>query len=78
MNTPDVSPPPVPKAPIQYAHFEGTKNGLHTAGLDRDRIEIARSQAQAWINENPHIKVESIDSAFGNMLAIVTVWFREY
>lgn len=78
MSNKNVSPPPLPKAPIQFAHFEGQKNGLHTAGFDRERMELARSQAQSWINENPQIKLVSIDSSFGNMLAIVTVWYREY
>jgi hypothetical protein len=72
------TPPPIPQSarPLQYAHFEGAKNGIHTAGLDRDRLEIARKQAVAWINQNPGIEIVSIDSCFGNMLAIVTVWFR--
>ena len=72
------TPPPIPASyrPVRYAHFEATKNGLHTAGLDRDRIEIARTNALTWINQNPGIEIISIDSSFGHMLAIVTVWFR--
>lgn len=72
------TPPPIPPSsrPLQYAHFEGAKNGIHTAGLDRDRLEIARKNAVAWINQNPGIEIVSIESSFGNMLAIVTVWFR--
>lgn len=62
--------------PIKYAHFEATKNGLHTAGLDRERIESARRQAQEWINQNPQLDIVSIDSSFGHMLAIVTVWYK--
>lgn len=69
------SPPPLPK-PVRYAHFEGEKMGIHTAGFDRDRIEMARTKAVNWINMNPGIEVISIDSSFGNMLAIVTVWYR--
>ena len=39
MNTPPPIPPPAPeKRPLQYAHFEATKNGLHTAGLDRGAV----------------------------------------
>ncbi len=68
-------PPPLPR-PIRYAHFEGEKMGFHTAAFDRERIEIARMQARDWINANPGIEVVSIDSSFGNMLAIVTVWYR--
>ena len=70
------SSPPLPK-PIKYAHFEFAKNGIHTAaGYDRDRIENARKQALEWINENPHLDIITIDSSFGQMLAIVTVWYR--
>lgn len=77
MNTPPPLPPSPPQVrPLQYAHFEATKNGLHTAGLDRDRMENARQQALAWINQHPQIEVVSIDSSFGNLLAIVTVWYR--
>jgi len=71
----DSSPPPLPK-PVKYAHFEATKNGIHTAGFDRERIETARKQALEWINKNPQVDIISIDSSFGNMLAIVTVWYR--
>lgn len=71
-------PPPLPAAPkpIQYAHFEGEKSGFHTAAFDRERIEEARRKAKEWINANPGIQIVSIDSTFGNMIAIVTVWFR--
>jgi hypothetical protein len=72
------TPPPLPEKtnPLQYAHFEASKSGIHTAGFDRERLESARRQALAWINQNPGIEIVSIDSAFGHMLAIVTVWFR--
>ena len=50
--------------------------GIHTAGFDRNRLEIARKQAVEWINRNPGIEIVSIDSSFGNLIAIVTVWFR--
>ena len=69
------SPPPLPR-PVKYAHFEATKNGLHTAEFDRDRIEHARQQALEWINNNPQLEIISIDSSFGKMLAIVTVWYK--
>ncbi|WP_143157865.1 hypothetical protein [Rubritalea squalenifaciens] len=69
------SPPPLPR-PVKYAHFEATKNGLHTAAFDRDRIEQARQQALEWINNNPQLEIISIDSSFGKMLAIVTVWYK--
>ena len=72
------TPPPLPEKtnPLQYAHFEASKAGIHTAGFDRERLESARRQALAWINQNPGIEIVSIDSTFGHMLAIVTVWFR--
>ena len=69
------SPPPLP-TPVKYAHFEATKNGIHTANLDREKIESARKKAIKWINKNPHLEIISIDSSFGNLLAIITVWYR--
>ena len=72
-------PPPIPELPepIQYAHFEAHKNGFFTVGRDRDLIEKARNKAQDWINKNPLKEIISIDSCFGKMLAIVTVWYRD-
>ncbi|MGD7653447.1 MAG: hypothetical protein ACQCXQ_09560 [Verrucomicrobiales bacterium] len=73
--TRSVTPPPLPRQ-LKYAHFEAQKVGLHTAQFDRDRLEDARKQALAWIGDNPDAEVVSIDSCFGHMLAIVTVWYR--
>ncbi len=50
--------------------------GLHTAGYDRKRIEAAQEQARAWMNQNPGIEIVSVDSCFGKLLAMVTVWYR--
>jgi len=68
----DNDPPPlsVPAKPIQYAHFEGSKTGIHTAGFDRDRLDSTRKQAQDWINQNLNLEVISVDSAFGNLLRL--------
>ncbi len=71
------TPPPLPqRSGIQYAHFEASKVGLHTASFDRERMEEARRQAIEWINQHPEVEVISIDSCFGNLLAIVTVWYQ--
>lgn len=50
--------------------------GLQTAAFDRERLEKARAKAAEWINANPQVEILSIDSTFGNLLAIVTVWYR--
>ena len=57
--------------------FEGTANGLLTAGLDRTRLDIAQSAAKQWLAlQQNSIDVINIESCFGNMAAFVTVWFR--
>jgi len=75
-----ITPPPLPpqNAPrnIHYQSFEGSKMGLHTANFDRDRLNDARNQAMNWINGHPEFEIVCIDSSFGNLLAIVTVWYR--
>ena len=72
------SPPPLPTTtkPIQFAHFEASKSGFMTPRLDRTRLDAARLQAQCWMNQNPELEIISVDSSFGNCLAIVTVWYR--
>lgn len=65
----EATPPPLPR-PMQYVCFEGNKMG------DRERMEDARKQALDWIHNNPNHQIESVDSSFGHMLAIVTVWYR--
>jgi len=71
-------PPPLPpEHPLKYQRFEGLTSGCHTAGYDRKRLDDARNQALAWVNANPGIEIVSIDSTFGTMLAVVTVWYRE-
>ena len=74
-------PPPLPKPaalkePLQYAHFESVRSGLFTPQLDRDRIEHARKQALEWIHAHPELEIVSVDSTFGRMMAIITVWYR--
>jgi hypothetical protein len=50
--------------------------GLHTAAFDRSRLEVAQQKALQWIAANPSVKIVSIDSCFGNLIAIVTVWYQ--
>jgi hypothetical protein len=58
--------------------FEGNANGLHTAGLDRKRLDIAQGEAKQWLAlQQNSIDVINIESCFGNMAAFVTVWFRK-
>jgi hypothetical protein len=70
------TPPPLPPSGIEYARFEGTGAGLHTAGFDRKRLDKAQHDAKKWLEDNPAIEIIAIDSCFGNMAAFVTVWFR--
>ena len=73
----DKTPPPIPSSnPIRCVRFEGEAMGLHTAGYDRRRIEEAQEQAREWMNRNPGIEIVSVDSCFGKLLAMVTVWYR--
>jgi len=73
---PDPTPPPLPPPPIESIRFEASGTGLHTAGFDRKRLDSAQAAAKEWLAAHPDIEVVSIDSCFGNMLALVTVWFR--
>lgn len=50
--------------------------GFHNAEHDRLRLDQSQKQAQQWINQNPQHEIVSIDSSFGNYMAIVTVWYR--
>lgn len=71
-----MTPPPLPPPAIECMRFEGTANGLLTAGLDRTRLDIAQIAAKQWLAQQNSIDVINIESCFGNMAAFVTVWFR--
>ena len=75
--SPTPTPIPTKNKPINYIRFEGKSMGLHTASFDRKRLEIAQQKAREWINDNPYEEIVSIDSTFGNHIAIVTIWYRE-
>jgi len=62
--------------PIQYISFEGKGSGFKTAGLDRRRMDRSNALAKDWINTNPQVEVISITQTLGEMLAVVTVWYR--
>jgi hypothetical protein len=70
------TPPPLPPSGIECIRFEGTGAGIHTAGFDRKRLDMAQLAAKQWLNANPHIEIFSIESCFGNIAAFVTVWYR--
>ncbi|MBU6326101.1 MAG: hypothetical protein KGQ89_00600 [Verrucomicrobia bacterium] len=70
------TPPPLPPEPMRCVRFEGEKMGLHTAAFDRARLEIAQQKALQWIAAHPSAKIVSIDSCFGNLVAIVTIWYQ--
>lgn len=69
-------PPPLPPRAIESIRFEGCASGIHTAGLDRTRLDLAQRAAIQWLSSQHDIDVVSMDSCFGNMVAFVTVWFR--
>lgn len=71
-----MQPPPLPPPQIEFMRFEGTGAGLHTAGYDRKRVEMAQVAAKHWLASQPNIDVITIETCFGNMAAFVTVWFR--
>jgi hypothetical protein len=72
------TPPPLPifQPPIQFVKFQGEHIGFHNAEHDRIRLEIAQKQAEAWMNQNPQFEIVTINSSFGDHIAIVTVWYR--
>jgi hypothetical protein len=72
------TPPPLPKIPdpINFVRFEGEHVGFHNAEHDRTRLDRAQRQAQEWINQHPQHEIVSINSSFGHLIAIVTVWYR--
>ena len=65
------------KSPICFERFESTRSGFFTAGRESRMIAYAQTEAWTWMNENPHIEVISINTTATNMLASVTVWYRE-
>lgn len=71
------TPPPLPPKPILCVHFEGGATGFKTGWLDRERLEKARQQALRWMADHPYVEVISVDSCLSDLLAIVTVWYRE-
>ena len=71
-----MQPPPLPDPHIECIRFEGVASGLHTAGFDRKRLDIAQKSAEEWLRSKKAIEVVSIESCFGNVAAFVTVWFR--
>jgi hypothetical protein len=70
------TPPPLPPEQIRCVRFEGEKMGLHTANFDRTRLEMAQQKALQWMSANPSAEIISVDSCFGNLIVIVTVWYR--
>jgi hypothetical protein len=40
-------------------------------------IAYAQADAEEWLAEHPEIEVVAIDTTCGQMLACVTIWYRE-
>lgn len=70
------TPPPLPPEQIRCVRFEGEKMGLHTANFDRTRLEMAQQKALQWMSAHPSAEIISVDSCFGNLIVIVTIWYR--
>ena len=62
---------------MRFERFESRRAGLFTSQRESRMIAYAQADAEEWLAEHPEIEVVAIDTTCGQMLACVTIWYRE-
>lgn len=74
------TPPPIPERssrPIQRAVFkEKLKVRLGNVTFDFNLMDAAMKKAEDWINANPGIEIEQIETFGSSTHGITVVWYR--